>query len=251
MQDVICQSRLRASTIGARTINASPAIRGKARPDNSLSTDAPSGHGKHRTTSQVSTATLQTAQRDDFGPRDDTFMLPAVEPAHPPIGTSTAVLVQPTDSHLISSKASVSTSSSNATSNINSKKARSFQSGAAGISALCASPTASTQQTSPEPGTPVSQQHVGGNSGDSSCSSSTTTTSMSRKHVTFAPGPLVPEDSKAQLSPDGHPATEGAKAMPVRRLPATFALDLTKGNVLMLEHLLGQDCSMSITRLKR
>jgi hypothetical protein len=72
------------------------------------------------------------------------------------------------------------------------------------------------------------------------------------RRVSFAPGPL--HGSPAVRSPvtdDGHPATEGALAMPVRRVPSSYALDLTRGNVLMLEQLLGPDSAMSVMRLKR
>jgi hypothetical protein len=37
----------------------------------------------------------------------------------------------------------------------------------------------------------------------------------------------------------------------VRRLAPGYALDLTKGNVLFLENLLGEECQMSVMRLKR
>ncbi|WIA08831.1 hypothetical protein OEZ85_008252 [Tetradesmus obliquus] len=39
--------------------------------------------------------------------------------------------------------------------------------------------------------------------------------------------------------------------MPVRRVPSSYALDLTRGNVLMLEQLLGPESAMSVARLKR
>eukprot|EP00775_Hariotina_reticulata_P009229 gene9229-9394_t len=251
MQDVICQTRLRASTLGARTINIGTALRGKARSDGNLSTDS-SGHGKQRTTAQASTAPLQTGQRDDCGARDDALVLPAVDPTPQAIGTSTAVL------QFISSKASVTSSSGVVTSSANCKKARSIQSGANVTSAACGLSTVSTPRTPPEPDAHCAQQDFAGNGRNStttststSTSSSTTTTTMPTKRVTFARGPLFCEDSRVHLSSDGHPASEGTQAMPVRRVPTSFALDLTKGNVLMLENLLGQDCSMSIARLKR
>lgn len=74
------------------------------------------------------------------------------------------------------------------------------------------------------------------------------TRGKSSRRVRFAPGPL--EGDPAGTA-DGHPATEGAVARPVRRIPAQYALDLTKGNVLMLEQMLGHDCLHSVTRLKR
>lgn len=74
-------------------------------------------------------------------------------------------------------------------------------------------------------------------------------TSPSRR-VRFAAGPLNP-DRHPNSTDDGHPASEGALAVPVRRVPASYGMDLSKGNVLMLEQLLGTDCSMSVTRLKR
>jgi len=37
----------------------------------------------------------------------------------------------------------------------------------------------------------------------------------------------------------------------VRHVPSSYAKDLTRGNVLMLEQMLGEDCAASISRLKR
>jgi hypothetical protein len=72
------------------------------------------------------------------------------------------------------------------------------------------------------------------------------------RRVSFAPGPLHCSPAvRSPVTDDGHPATEGALAMPVRRVPSSYALDLTRGNVLMLEQLLGPDSAMSVMRLKR
>jgi hypothetical protein len=68
--------------------------------------------------------------------------------------------------------------------------------------------------------------------------------------VSFAPGPLDPAAHPAATG-DGHPATECCVATPVRRSQAAYCLDLSRGNVLMLEQLLGQECAMSVARLKR
>jgi hypothetical protein len=87
--------------------------------------------------------------------------------------------------------------------------------------------------------------------GHATASSKRRSTVGSRR-VSFAPGSL--HSSPAVRSPvtdDGHPATEGALAMPVRRVPSSYALDLTRGNVLMLEQLLGPESAMSVARLKR
>jgi hypothetical protein len=70
------------------------------------------------------------------------------------------------------------------------------------------------------------------------------------RRVRFAPGHLDPE-AHPNSTDDGHPASEGALAVPVRRVPVSYGMDLSRGNVLMLEQLLGADCSMSVTRLKR
>jgi hypothetical protein len=70
------------------------------------------------------------------------------------------------------------------------------------------------------------------------------------RRVRFAPGHLDPE-AHPNSTHDGHPASEGALAVPVRRVPVSYGMDLSRGNVLMLEQLLGADCSMSVTRLKR
>lgn len=70
------------------------------------------------------------------------------------------------------------------------------------------------------------------------------------RRVRFAPGHLDPE-GHPNSTDDGHPASEGALAVPVRRVPVSYGMDLSRGNVLMLEQLLGADCSMSVTRLKR
>jgi hypothetical protein len=67
------------------------------------------------------------------------------------------------------------------------------------------------------------------------------------RRVSFARGSL-------EGTADGHPEHEGELARPVRHLPQPYANDLTKGNVLMLEQLLREecsDCSASIARLKR
>lgn len=72
------------------------------------------------------------------------------------------------------------------------------------------------------------------------------------RRVSFARGPLRIVDAvRTPVTPDGHPACEGALAMPVRRVPSSYALDLTRGNVLMLEQLLGPESAMSVARLKR
>jgi len=71
-----------------------------------------------------------------------------------------------------------------------------------------------------------------------------------QKRVRFAPGHLnVTICSKA--AHDGHPSTEGCVCLPVRHVPSSYAKDLTRGNVLMLEQMLGEDCAASISRLKR
>lgn len=70
------------------------------------------------------------------------------------------------------------------------------------------------------------------------------------RRVRFAAGPLKPE-AHPNSTDDGHPASEGALAVPVRRVPVSYGMDLSRGNVLMLEQLLGAECSMSVTRLKR
>lgn len=70
------------------------------------------------------------------------------------------------------------------------------------------------------------------------------------RRVRFAAGPLNPEAHPSSTD-DGHPASEGALAVPVRRVPVSYGMDLSRGNVLMLEQLLGAECSMSVTRLKR
>jgi len=70
------------------------------------------------------------------------------------------------------------------------------------------------------------------------------------RRVRFAAGPLNPEQHPNSTN-DGHPASECALAVPVRRVPASYGMDLSKGNVLMLEQLLGAECSMSVSRLKR
>ncbi|KAF6259272.1 hypothetical protein COO60DRAFT_1514060 [Scenedesmus sp. NREL 46B-D3] len=72
------------------------------------------------------------------------------------------------------------------------------------------------------------------------------------RRVSFAPGPLHSSPAvRAPVTDDGHPATEGVLAMPVRRVSSSYALDLTRGNVLMLEQLLGAESAMSVARLKR
>lgn len=70
------------------------------------------------------------------------------------------------------------------------------------------------------------------------------------RRVRFADGPLNPQ-AHPNSTDDGHPASEGALAVPVRRVPVSYGMDLSRGNVLMLEQLLGAECSMSVTRLKR
>jgi hypothetical protein len=88
--------------------------------------------------------------------------------------------------------------------------------------------------------------------GHATATSTRTSSVGGGRRVSFAPGPL--HSSPAVRSPvtdDGHPATEGALAMPVRRVPSSYALDLTRGNVLMLEQLLGPESAMSVSRLKR
>lgn len=70
-------------------------------------------------------------------------------------------------------------------------------------------------------------------------------TPRSERRVRFAPGPL-------EATPDGHPATEGCIARPVRQNPCLgWGQDLTRGNVLLLESLLGAECQESVLRLKR
>jgi hypothetical protein len=71
-----------------------------------------------------------------------------------------------------------------------------------------------------------------------------------QKRVRFAPGHLNVTISP-KSAPDGHPATEGCVCVPVRHVPSSYAKDLTRGNVLMLEQMLGEDCAASISRLKR
>lgn len=73
-----------------------------------------------------------------------------------------------------------------------------------------------------------------------------------RRRVSFASGPLDP-GAHPHSTDDGHPAREGAVAVAVRRSAhaPSWGLDLTRGNVLMLEQLLGPDCAQSVTRLKR
>jgi hypothetical protein len=80
----------------------------------------------------------------------------------------------------------------------------------------------------------------------SSATSGGATPSAARR-VRFAAGPLDPEQHPNSTE-DGHPASEGALAVPVRRVPNTYAMDLSKGSVLMLQDLLGPDCIMSVTR---
>jgi hypothetical protein len=76
------------------------------------------------------------------------------------------------------------------------------------------------------------------------------TESSQGRRVSFAAGPLDPE-YHPNSTQDGHPASEGALAVPVRRVPVSYGMDLSRGNVLMLEQLLGTECIMSVTRLKR
>lgn len=71
-----------------------------------------------------------------------------------------------------------------------------------------------------------------------------------QKKVRFAPGHLNATICP-NAAPDGHPATEGCVVLPVRHVPGSYAKDLTRGNVLMLEQMLGEDCNASISRLKR
>eukprot|EP00878_Enallax_costatus_P004019 GHUV01004242.1.p1 GENE.GHUV01004242.1~~GHUV01004242.1.p1 ORF type:complete len:354 (+),score=78.81 GHUV01004242.1:278-1339(+) len=92
--------------------------------------------------------------------------------------------------------------------------------------------------------------HDNGGCSSSSDSDHSSHGGRSSRRVSFAPGPLSPQQH-GNCTPDGHPAAEGAQAVPVRRVAPSYALDLTKGNVLFLENLLGQDCQMSVMRLKR
>eukprot|EP00879_Flechtneria_rotunda_P004325 GHRR01004575.1.p1 GENE.GHRR01004575.1~~GHRR01004575.1.p1 ORF type:complete len:397 (+),score=111.79 GHRR01004575.1:173-1363(+) len=74
--------------------------------------------------------------------------------------------------------------------------------------------------------------------------------SSSQRRVRFLAGPLQP-GVHCNSTSDGHPATEGAGAVPVRRIAPLYTGTLTKGNVLMLEQLLGPEHAMSVARLKR
>ncbi len=76
------------------------------------------------------------------------------------------------------------------------------------------------------------------------------------KVVRFAPGPLLPNGlphaaPRAPVSSDGHPASEGCVAVPVRQLPFCCPTDLTRSNILVLEELLGPENAPSLGRLKR
>jgi hypothetical protein len=102
---------------------------------------------------------------------------------------------------------------------------------AAGASPVAAAPAAADSSAQPS----------------SSATTSEGATPGSARRVRFAAGPLDPEQHP-NATEDGHPASEGALAVPVRRMPNSYAMDLSKGSVLMLQDLLGPDCIMSVTR---
>jgi hypothetical protein len=91
---------------------------------------------------------------------------------------------------------------------------------------------------------------LGRSSSSSGGDGSRRTESSQGRRVSFAAGPLDPE-YHPNSTQDGHPASEGALAVPVRRVPVSYGMDLSRGTVLMLEQLLGTECIMSVTRLKR
>lgn len=72
--------------------------------------------------------------------------------------------------------------------------------------------------------------HSTGECCSSSDSSHSVQAGRGARRVSFAPGPLSPQQH-GHCTPDGHPAAEGAQAVPVRRVAPSYALDLTKGNV--------------------
>lgn len=96
---------------------------------------------------------------------------------------------------------------------------------------------------------PAAHPSISGSSSPSS-SGSEGPREQQQRRVRFARGHLDPT-SDPTAAPDGHPATEGCQVAPVRHLPQSYALDLTRGNVLMLEQMLGDACRPSISRLKR
>lgn len=111
--------------------------------------------------------------------------------------------------------------------------------------ATAAAADADTQPAPAAADTPGTAPHAVSNAAHSGPS-----TPGQARRVRFAAGPLNPEQHPNSTN-DGHPASECALAVPVRRVPASYGMDLSKGNVLMLEQLLGAECSMSVSRLKR